>query len=216
MKFAKVAAAAVSALALSACMLCGCSSQPSPSDVTASFLDAMKACDHETIEKIYSGADVSAADFSALLGMAVEADEKPEAVDGAWDDEQMEVFNSLVAKANEFDYEVLGETVDGDSAKVEVGFSAYEIGDAIDDAINSYLSKAFLVAFSEGSNEEKLQRMFVSELDSEVRDLDEKDYVKTVELSLTKTDDGWKVDELSEKQLDAMYGGITSCMEAFK
>lgn len=216
MRLSKVAVAMVSALVFSACMLCACSSQPSPSDVTASFLDAMKACDHETIEKTYSGADVSAVDIAALLSMAAETSEKADAADGEWSEDQMEVFDSLVAKANEFDYEILGETVDEGAAKVEVKLSAYEIGDALDDAVANYISKAFVLAFSEGSNEEKMQRVFISELDSAVRGLTEKNYVKTIELSLTKTDDGWKVDELSEKQLDAMYGGITNSLEAFK
>lgn len=220
-KARKVAGAAAAAMAMAAalatgCMLAGCSSQPSPSQVTTSFLEAVKAVDTEKMAASYSGEAVEASDFNSLMKTAGNEgkDEAESSGDGAeWTEEQVEVLQGLVDKARDFDYEIVSEKVDGDKAEVEVKLASYEIGDAIDNAISDFMSKALMYAFSENASEEKMQNLLVKAIDSEVRDLEEKKYEKTVTFNLSKGDDGWKVDVLEGDQLDAMFGGLYSSLE---
>lgn len=221
-KARKIAGAAAATMAVMAalatgCMLAGCSSQPSPSQVTSSFLEAVKTCDTEQMAASYSGEAVEASDFDSLME-AASSEDRDEAAesseDGAkWTDEQKEVLQSLVDKARDFDYEIVGETVDGDKAAVEVKLAAYEIGDAVENAISDFMSKALMYAFSENASEEKMQNLLVKAIDSEVRNLEEKKYEKTVTFNLSKGEGGWKVDVLEGEQLDAMFGGLYGSLE---
>ena len=59
-----------------------------------------------------------------------------------------------------------------------------------------------------GASEEEMESALYEELQSEIDSLEEKDYTADIELALTKTDDGWKLDTLSEEAANAFTGGM--------
>lgn len=165
---------------------------PSPTDVTDSFLKAVKAQDAEEMAKVYAGDD-----FKVL-----DDDGEDKEVLGALE-------KSIMTKFFDFEYKIANEKIDGDKAKVDVTFKAYKMGNAFTAFIGEYFSQALGLAFSGASDkqvEELAETLFTEQLDK----LTKKDYTKTVSVSLEKVDDQWKISEFDEESdvLNAMSGGL--------
>ncbi len=164
----------------------------SPTDVTDSFLKAVKAQDAEEMAKVYAGDDFKLLDHD---------DENEEMADA--------LEKSIMTKFFDFEYKIANEKIDGDKAKVDVTFKTYKMGSAFTAFIGEYFSQALGLAFSGASDEqaeELAETLFTEQLDK----LTKKDYTKTVSLSLEKVDGQWKVSELDEESdvLNAMSGGL--------
>lgn len=165
---------------------------PSPTDVTDSFLKAVKAQDAEEMAKVYAGDD-----FKVL-----DDDGEDKEVLGALE-------KSIMTKFFDFEYKIANEKIDGDKAKVDVTFKTYKMGNAFTAFIGEYFSQALGLAFSGASDkqvEELAETLFTEQLDK----LTKKDYTKTVSVSLEKVDDQWKISEFDEESdvLNAMSGGL--------
>lgn len=180
--------------------LAGCSSTPIPTQTTDTFLQALKAQDSETMAEVFAGEKID------LLDAVSDEEEDTEAADSGLTkiyEEQM------VPKMLDFDYELSNEVIDGDKATVDVKISTYRIGDAFTAFFSDYLSQAFILAFSDAS-EEDMDTLATTILTGKLADLTEKSYEKTATISLTNKGGKWVVDMLDTNDdfLDAVTGGL--------
>lgn len=196
-KFAPVLAAALVAC-LCLVLLPACSS-PSPTDVVKTSLDAVKAQDAEALAENYAG-DASA--FQQELNSSADALNSE-----GMTDEQKAVAETFMQKMYDFDYTVGEETIDGDKATVKVTITSYDMGTAFEKAMSTYIEKAFAQALG-GASQDSLEAMLYDELNKELGALTEKGHTADVDMTLTKVDGKWQLDEFSDDAADAFSGGL--------
>ena len=187
------------ALSVFGCFACGCSQQ-TPSDVTSGLLSAMQNGDSEKISKYCNNINInySPADKNNNLTK-----------------EQQDVVDDFVNKARDFNYKVVSETVDGDSATVDVEINTYDFGDMFKEAIGEYIGQALGYAFAGNATEEKLTGLFIDIIGEKMEGMTEKNYNKTITFALTKSDNVWKVNEVNDSHFDAITGGLYSVVKNF-
>ena len=194
--------ATILAIMLVIFFLGGCSSTPTPTQTADTFLQAIKAQDGEALAGVYANKELD------LLDAAAESEEDEEAEDTGL----TQVYEEqMVPKMLDFDYELSNEQIDGDKATVDVTVTTYSIGDAFTAFFSDYISQAFMLAFSDTS-EEEMDALATTLLSGKLANLTEKNYEKTATLSLTKVDDKWVVDELATGSdiVDALTGGLVT------
>lgn len=184
--------------------LSSCSSTPSPTETADTFLQALKAQDGEKMATVYSAEKLD------LLETAAESSE--ESSEESTDTGLEAVYEEqMMPKMLDFDYEISNEQINDDKATVDVKFTTYRIGDAFTSFFGEYISQAFMLAFSDVS-EEELDSLATTLLSGKLADLTEKTYEKTATLSLTKVDGKWMVDEIQtgDDIIDALTGGLVT------
>lgn len=195
--------ASILVVALTACLCLAfvpaCSSEPSPSEVVKSALDAMKAQDTEALAKYYSG------DMGSLEGSIDSLGQES----GDMTEEQSSLMESFANKLYDFDYELGEETIDGDTATVAATLTTYDMGTAFGEAISDYFNTAFAMAFS-GASQEDMENLLYDSLRGKIDALTEKTHTADIEFTLTKTDSGWMLDAFSDETADAFTGGMLS------
>ena len=202
----------ITAIMVMMAVLSGCGPKiPTPTETTDSFLQALKSQDAEAIAGVYDGTDVD------LLEAASDSAEDNETdVDSETTDTGLEAVyeEQMLPKMLDFDYELSNEQIDGDKATVDVKITTYRIGDAFTAFFSDYISQAFMLAFSDAS-EEDLDALATTILSGKLADLSEKTYEKTATLSLSMKDDKWVVDNIedSDEFLDAITGGLVTSMK---
>ena len=190
----------------------GCGSKiPSPTETTDAFLQALKAQDDEAIAGVYADEELD------LLDAASDSEEEAEDTEGSEDlNSGLESVyeEQLLPKMLDFDYEISNEQINGDKATVDVKFTTYKIGEAFTAFFGDYISQAFVLAFSDVS-EEELDALAATTLSSKLADLTEKSYEKTVTIPLTMTDGKWVVDQIESESdiIDAITGGLVTSMK---
>lgn len=180
--------------------LTGCGSTPTPTQTADTFLQALKAQDSETMAEVFAGEKLD------LLDAVSDEEEDTEAADS----DLTKIYEEqMVPKMLDFDYELSNEVIDGDKATVDVKISTYRIGDAFTAFFSDYLSQAFILAFSDAS-EEDMDTLATTILTGKLADLTEKSYEKTATINLTNKDGKWVVDMLDTNDdfLDAVTGGL--------
>ena len=193
-------------------VLSGCGPKiPTPTETTDSFLQALKSQDAEAIAGVYDGMDVDLLEAASDSAEDNKTDGDSETTDTGLEavyEEQM------LPKMLDFDYELSNEQIDGDKATVDVKITTYRIGDAFTAFFSDYISQAFMLAFSDAS-EEDLDALATTILSGKLADLSEKTYEKTATLSLSMKDDKWVVDNIedSDEFLDAITGGLVTSMK---
>lgn len=202
----------ITAIMVMIAVMSGCGPKiPTPTETTDSFLQALKSQDAEAIAGVYDGTDVD------LLEAASDSAEDNETdVDSETTDTGLEAVyeEQMLPKMLDFDYELSNEQIDGDKATVDVKITTYRIGDAFTAFFSDYISQAFMLAFSDAS-EEDLDALATTILAGKLADLSEKTYEKTATLSLSMKDDKWVVDNIedSDEFLDAITGGLVTSMK---
>ena len=170
---------------------------PSPTEVTTTFLDAVKAQSTEDMADIYKDGSWS---------LSEEAGEEADLEDL---DEMSQYFQETVLpKLLEYDYEILEEKIDGDKATVDVKITTYDLGNAFTAFFGEYLTQAFALAFSDTS-EDAIEELGISIFKEKV-DAMEKTFTKTVTIPLSNVDGAWVIDELDDDSpfTDALTGGL--------
>ena len=202
----------ITAIMVMIAVMSGCGPKiPTPTETTDSFLQALKSQDAEAIAGVYDGTDVD------LLEAASDSaeDNEPD-VDSETTDTGLEAVyeEQMLPKMLDYDYELSNEQIDGDKATVDVKITTYRIGDAFTAFFSDYISQAFMLAFSDAS-EEDLDALATTILSGKLADLSEKTYEKTATLSLSMKDDKWVVDNIedSDEFLDAITGGLVTSMK---
>ena len=203
-RFAVVAMCMAMAFALA-----GCSGGPTPTEVTKGALDALKAQDAETLQSYYAGdsdeleSDLISGGF--IGGGSEDASNETE--------EQKATREKILAVLSDFDYELGDENIDGDKATVEVTITSHDMATVFTAAIEDYFAQAFGMALNGASQEEMsdlFTQIFVTKLDPEA----EKTHVATTTFNLTKVDGTWKLDKLSDDNVDALFGGILTTINS--
>lgn len=205
--------AVVSALVI-ACAIAGCSSSPTPTQTADTFLKAIQNADTESASKVYSGS----IDVGELSGFGSAASTSSSgSTDEASESTQLgqETLEALYSKIRSFTYEVSDEKIDGDKATVDVKITAYDLGGVISDFYSSYMQKALTLAFA-GASDDQLTMLAEKELSSAI-DNAEMGKEKTVQLTMTKKDGTWMVDDLSGQEdfTDALLGGLISTTKQY-
>ncbi|WP_206460371.1 DUF4878 domain-containing protein [Anaerovorax sp. IOR16] len=193
-------------LAIIMCLsVVSCRNEPSPSDVVNSYMKALKENDTTTISKIYSG-DTEAASFLDVAGVDTESYSE-------------EFVTTLKEKLLSFEYTLSNEKVDGDTATVDVTIKTYNFGETFKAAVADYFQKALSMIFSDVSDEEMdelMESTVIEHLNNATFD-----YEKTAVIKLTKTDEGWKIDDFEDNAdiINALTGGlidfVTEMSDAF-
>jgi hypothetical protein len=194
--------AGIAAFSLAAC------GSVSPSDAVDHMLKAVKSQDADTVKSYYDGdVDTALGDFTSIFDENTSED---------LTDDQKAILKKLTNKLLDFDYSIGEEKISGDSATVSVKFTTYKFGSMFDSVLSEYMQKAFTYAFSDTEvSDEKTEEFLYDSLEKQLDQLKEKNYTKTVDISLKKTDDGWKVEKLDGDEIDAITGGVYSTMETW-
>ncbi|MHC1721581.1 MAG: hypothetical protein AB9836_00100 [Aminipila sp.] len=182
--------------------LFSCVKQPTPTDVANSYLSALKTEDAEQMSKLYAG-EVSDMSFET-------------ASDDMSDSYSEEFLETLVSKFKSFEYKTSNEVIDGDKATVDVTIKTYKIGDAFKTAISSYIQEGLALAFS-GASDEEMNTLMEDQFNKAINEATF-DYESTVQLSLTKTEDGWIIDEFDENNpevFNALTGGLIDAITEY-
>ena len=75
------------------------------------------------------------------------------------------------------------------------------------------MQTAFSYVFSDiDLSDEKKTELLYDKLEKQMEQLKEKDYIKTVDINLEKTNDGWKFKKRDSEKLDAMTGSVYSAL----
>lgn len=203
--FAVVAAFAMGVL------LVGCIGGPapgSPTQVATDFLKAVKANDTTTMAKYYDGDVDEELDLAWLEETINESDElTPEMRASA---------KALYDKIRDFDFKVSNEKIEGDKAHVDVEIKTYNFGTFFKDVFSDFVGKALTMALSGGDvSEAQFEAELAKVIDNNMNALKDKSFTTTVPLYLTKTSDGWKIEELDDSFVDAVMGGLLSALGDF-
>lgn len=172
-----------------------------PTETVKVFLDAFKAQDEETMNRVYAG---EGNDFLS----AYENREAEDALTKTMQDE-------LMAKWYDFDYKITGETIadDGQTATVDLSITTYDMQTVFNEFYSEYMGRA-LEEFSGNSNnvtEDDYNKLAAEILQEKIAQATEKDYTSEASLTLTKTDERWIVDQIGEDNddfLNAITGGL--------
>ena len=114
-----------------------------PEQAVDSFMHAVKKQDMEAVGEVYLG---GAYDMD-MVGLQMD------------DSVPSDVVALLSDKMQEFDYKVLGETVNGTTVTVDVEITAVNIGGAFEDARNSLMEQAEAGNLADDVTEEEIQKM---------------------------------------------------------
>ena len=167
-----------------------CAKIPSPSELMDDALQQLKQTDYAK--------DSEFADLIASIG-----------------EDNAETFTDLLS---DFDYEILEETVNDDSATVTVKITTYPFGQMYLEAAQEYILQVFSIAFSNPDiTDEELVQILQDILKDKMSTL-EKTYTKTVDVDFVLKDEGWELDYTDiydTKLFDAFMGGMIEALEAF-
>lgn len=124
--------------------------------------------------------------------------------------EDAEYLQAIVDKMKDFEYELSNESIDGDSATVDLKVKTYGFGSMITESLSEYLQQAFIMAFSDAS-EDEMTALFESLIAEKINTLG-KNYEKTVTVEMVKGEDGWDLKDKTDSNpmYDALMGGLYS------
>jgi hypothetical protein len=166
--------------------LSACGKQATPSDVAKAELDAFKTED------------------PAELAKAADAGE-----DVTFPEE-------FLKRLQEYSYKIDGEKIDGDKAVVTVTITTYDLGTAYNTSVAQVVKDYYAAALAgtAGTEEELTQDMFNAFF--EAAKSAEKNYTKTIEVILDKTDKGWAFSDAENDALIAtIWGGFMEAVTEF-
>ena len=205
------------------CFACvGCAGEPAtPSQVVDSALKTIVAHDYANLQQYYAG------DASKLMQDAEQAESSPSYNLGETakklTDEQKQRVLTACNKLAEFDYSLGAESIDGDTATVNVTFTNYDAGKAVQKLLQSYFTTMLSRAFSGSSASADASAeadQLVSAIENATSDLGEKNVTKDAVIKLQKDQNGeWKLadmegdKEYSKQLVNGMFGGVVDSVQ---
>lgn len=123
---------------------------------------------------------------------------------GNFTEDQKEEYRDLMKKQYQnLSYKIKDETEDGDNATIEVEIEVYDYGKAIKEA-EAYLSTNRDEFLDEDKKEVDAEKFLDYKID-QIKDI--KDKVKyTINFTLTKVDDKWQLDDISDVDRQKLHG----------
>lgn len=128
-----------------------------------------------------------------------------------------EVADLLKELIEDFDYTVGKETINGNSAEVEVTIQAYALGEAFGDTIKDYIAQA-MSAIVSGDTERDLTDLMYEIWEEKTLEYKEKGktFSETLTLKLTKNGKEWAVEDDSAFELaNAVTGNLWILMQTY-
>lgn len=177
--------------------------ETAPSEVVTEFFDAVKKQDSETIKKVYADGEFIIGDFTTELNETTGAQ-----AFGFTN----EFIEKIQDKMRDFDYKIGDEKVDGDKAVVTVDLTTYNLGDCVGEWWSEFVNTP--VENSDSLDDEDYTGISIDLLSKAIDDA-EKDYEESVDITLSKKDGNWIVDNLdgNDKFVDAFTGGIMPALD---
>lgn len=182
-----------------------CGDKSAPKDAVDAHIKEVKTEAKESMKDIKSG---DASELGEMMGMSEEDMKMLESLDG----EAVESMKGLFEKISDFDYELLDENIDGETATVKVKITTYNIGDKLSEGMSKAISNAMAYAFS-GMSEEEITKKLIAEMLVPIKDA-EKNYTKEVEVKVNKVDGEWEVEKDNEALSNALSGGVMESLES--
>lgn len=206
-----VGIACVFCLAL-ACVLSGCNSV-TPTQTAEKFLEAIKTDDASLAEGIYDGEATFQGAMASVESLESDSDDASDDSSGELSQEAQDL---LAEKLKSFEYTVGNESIDGDTATVEVTIKTYNMSTVLSNFISEYFQQGFALAFS-GASEEQLNALASQVLTNQLESA-QMDYEKTVPLKMSKVDGKWVVDNLSDQDgfVNVLTGGMIDALENYQ
>ena len=172
--------ALILAMMLSTTLLYGCGGK-TPTAVVNEYFEKIKSGNTD-VEKLFSMVEEEIEEVE-------ESDETSES-----DDFSEEVKNKLLEKIKDINYTVNSESIDGDSAKVNVTVKGMDLNIVLGKVIQEAFSFVFAQAFSGTEMTEEESNAYFNSLFSKY--IDEVTYSeRTLDIELTKVDKEWKIVE---------------------
>lgn len=191
-------------LSLFILLLAGCnnesaSKEDSPDAAVTNFLQALQQQNYASAKEYYAENLDNMAQFRNQV-----------------EDISPGIAKKLFEKMADFSYTIQDTYIDSsdpNKAKVTVTIDAYDLGKSFESTVLEYIKTDIEMTF-DGSKSDDI----IKEADSTLsKDIDEskKDFSSEVTISLTKDNDKWKVDKISENKdlLNALSGNIINTIE---
>ncbi len=175
-------------------LLAGCGSgqaakEPTPEDVVASAIDAVKNCDFVTANAAW-GSDIQ------------------KEADAAMEDDQEAVAKAMCSGIQ---YEIVSSDAAEDTATVTVKISNKDLGNAFKDAMGEmFLELMSNLGSDNQMTEEESQQYFTDLFAEKINSGNYETVENTVDVALTKGENGWEISGDTEDAIDAMFGGLIS------
>ena len=128
-----------------------------------------------------------------------------------------ELSDRLKELIEDFDCTVGKETINGNSAEVEVTIQAYALGEAFEETIREYLTQA-MAAIISGETDQDLSTLMYEIWEEKSLEYKEKGktFSETLTLKLTKNEKKWAVEDDSAVELaNAVTGNLWTLMQTY-
>lgn len=190
------------AIAVGTLMSTACGVNPQK-DAADGLLKAVKSQDAKTIAELYAG-KVTDLELESIAQAFTIGDIE-------LDKSQKKVLAAFGNKLKDFDYKITDVKKEGGKATVKVTFVTYDFGPVLKATVSDFKKNTMNSALSGGRVSEKIMTATaVDALARESANPKEKKRTVTVTLKLKRSRGKWKVLPLSDKAIDAVYGGLLS------
>jgi len=152
----------------------------------------------------------------AAMGECVDGSKEITEEDIASFNEDMpeEIMEYFVTQAKKMTYSVDKAEVGEDTATITVTFSHTDIQPIMLSVLGEYVKQALVSAFS-GASEEDMEDLLYSIFAEKVASEEVTTTQTTVAFPCVKTDDGWKISEVSDDVLHILTCNIAAALKAF-
>ena len=204
MKLLRAIAVACATACLTLC-LAGCAGE-SPSKVVSNALDLMKKADYVTLQQQYGVSLFGSENGGETPSVLLEDFDGMTLAEKAFKDE-------LIAKISDFDYNIASESIEGDKATVTVVLKTHDLSEVVSDTLGGYMQWAFSIALQRGLSggvigeleaANKLNELFAQNIAAST----DKTVNSNLTVNLSKVDDKWKIQPLSDEAHNALVGGM--------
>lgn len=123
--------------------------------------------------------------------------------------EDTDLLEPVVANIQGFEYEILGEEVDGDTAKVTVSITTAPFGDIFTDAYDEVLNDVLSGKLTDFETRDIVERLY-----KPLAEATDKTYTKEVVINCTKDGKNWVGDfDTNDEFIDAVFGGLMGSLQ---
>ena len=174
--------------------LVGCGAKNTPETVVGTFCDEMKNFNLEAMAQCVEDAD-------------------PEDLNPSEEEVPSQLADLLRQNAQKITYTLSDATpTDDDEAVVEVSFQFPDVSKAVAAAMGEYLTQALGMAMS-GSSEEDISKLFEQILVEKINSAEPATTEATVSFPCTKTEEGWKIEEVPNQVLNVMTRNFLAALD---
>lgn len=173
-----------------------------PSDAVATFFDGVK---NKNTTKIESVVNAKGEDFiwnKSDLNKGNDLKSQAERI----------MIMSFVEHYHEFEYKIKDESVEDDKANVKVEIKTYSFGKSYKKAIEKAAVERDKIAASIGLDSKEGKKKILNFFDKCMKDNLKKDFVKEVDITLSKKDKKWMLDDKNFLKSETEQGELSETL----